>query len=408
MKFISTHQIKYPHNLIGLSILALMVSVYFSLSFRFLHDYVQYAIQWEGFLISGHPYLSPRQIFNGNSYGPLYIILAFLYQIYPTLPRLLFTLTWFILAGILLYWAYQKFPKQRNLVWLIWMFLIINPFFFSFFIFYGNNEILVSASILAGLYFLQKEKLILAGFILGLGGLFKFIPLFLVPFLFFGHRKLRWSFAITCGLTVLVGYAISWLLWQEEVLQPFAFGVNREAKFLSVFHYLESDFSLFKMWWGRFKPSSLSFPLLILSLALLAWHHYQKRIDDLLIAMVVLLLSYTFYKVNHLQFHTNILFLLVWWIIRDYDSIVKYKVNCLAISSYMLWISILQCFYVGLRFIDVDIEWMKGAVGLPTFLLSLNLVLVLLKFSRTSFQKKQDKISPQYYQESINQQLISI
>jgi uncharacterized membrane protein len=171
-----------PKILLGITLILFLIAAYFSLTFRYLHDYSMYVKQWAGYLNSGHPYLNAKGTFNGNGYGPLYIPLAYLYQIDTHLPRLLFTILWFLTGGFLVYKAYKNPSLGVGTRLAIWSFLFINPFFFSFYVFYGNNEIVVAFFLVLGIHFLRKNQEIPAGIMFGLGTLFKFIPIFIIPF----------------------------------------------------------------------------------------------------------------------------------------------------------------------------------------------------------------------------------
>jgi Gpi18-like mannosyltransferase len=356
-----------PKILLGITLILFLIAAYFSLTFRYLHDYSMYVKQWAGYLNSGHPYLNAKGTFNGNGYGPLYIPLAYLYQIDTHLPRLLFTILWFLTGGFLVYKAYKNPSLGVGTRLAIWSFLFINPFFFSFYVFYGNNEIVVAFFLVLGIHFLRKNQEIPAGIMFGLGTLFKFIPIFIIPFLFFGERKIRALFFIWFVLTFSIGYEISWLLWDQEILEPFIFGTGRPAKFMSIFRHLESDYSLLRVFFDNPDPARFSFPLMLLALFGLFLFHLRHRMSILVTATTVLTLCYTFYKVNHLQFHTNILVLFVFWYIVDYQQINKTQTSLAPMYWYVGIVSGMQFFYVYFRYMDVNFDALRDIIGLPFF-----------------------------------------
>jgi hypothetical protein len=87
----------------------------------------------------------------------------------------------------------------------------------------------------------------------------------------------------------------------------------------------------------------------------------------LVTAITVLTICYAFYKVNHLQFHTNILVLFVFWYIVDYQQIKKTKTSLAPIYWYVGIVSVMQFFYVYFRYVDVNFDALRDIIGLPFF-----------------------------------------
>ncbi|MCU0445057.1 MAG: DUF2029 domain-containing protein [Microscillaceae bacterium] len=376
-----------PKVLLGITLIFFVIAAYFSLTFRYLHDYALYVKQWELFLSTGHPYLTPKGTFNGNGYGPLYIPLAYLYSWHTHLPRLLFTILWFVTAGFLVYKAYQApyLDIKRRL--LIWAFLFINPFFFSFYIFYGNNEIVVAFFLVLGIHFLHKQQEIQSGLMFGLGTLFKFIPIFIIPFLFFGERKIRALYFIWFVLVFAIGYEISWLLWEQEILEPFIFGTARPPKFMSIFRHLESDYSLLRVFVDNPQIAQWSFPLMLLVLFGLFIFHLRYRMSALVASICVLTICYMFYKVNHLQFHTNVLVLYVYWYIVDYQQIKRVRIDLAPIYWYAGIVSVMQLLYVYLRYMDINFDALRDIAGLPFFMVCCWSVWMFLDYTLKTHRK---------------------
>jgi len=122
--------------------------------------------------------------------------------------------------------------------------------------------------------------------------------------------------------------------------------------------------------------------------------HLKFRMDDFPLSIAVLLVSYTFYKVNHLQFHTNTMVLLVLWYILDHKKIRRYQTDMTSAIFYCLWISILQGLYVVFQYNDINFDWLRDTSGLPTFILSLYLLNFLIKYSFKDYKIVQAKRPP--------------
>src|SRR5207249_141278 len=106
------------------------------------HDYLAYTKIWNSFLLTHHPYSTANE-FNGNSYGPLFIPLAFLFKIHPNLPHFLFILLWFAIGIFILRMReYSELTSKRKII--IWSLLFLNPFYYVVFLVFGINEIFMT------------------------------------------------------------------------------------------------------------------------------------------------------------------------------------------------------------------------------------------------------------------------
>src|SRR4051812_9610511 len=80
-----------------------------------LHDYGAYVRIWAIFLKTGHPYLQDG-VFNGNAYGPLFILLAYAYKLHIFLPRFIFVAAWLATGLVILK---QRTHNDLLFIWLI-------------------------------------------------------------------------------------------------------------------------------------------------------------------------------------------------------------------------------------------------------------------------------------------------
>jgi hypothetical protein len=362
------------------TVLLSLIALFVAFKFRFVHDYAWYTRQWHNFLITSNPYFYPTGRFNGNAYGPLHITFSFFYQFHPALPRVIYGACWLGISWVIwLRFLVHQIPLHK--IAILWIFLFLNPFFWSFYSFMGNNEIIVSTCLISGLYFLQKRQDFEAGICLGVGVLFKFVPIFLLPFWFLGKKKYRWEMLWGFFVTIVVGFGLAWLIWGRDLLEPFSFGTRRGPKFLSIFYYLESEFSFLTVFTEQPQASWLSLPLLALGCLFLMYWHYGRRIENYTITLIVLVWVYMLYKVNHPQFHTNILLLLPIWYLFNYPQIQKQGLDISSFLVYAVWLSVVQLLYVHSKLYDWDFDQIKWLTGLPTLMLSIWLLHTFISFS---------------------------
>lgn len=342
------------------------------------HDYSIYVPIWQSFLKTHHPYLFADGTFNGNAYGPLFILFAFPYALYPTIPRLLFVMMW-LTVGLFCMVQAEKVHITIHKYRVLWLALLLNSFFYIICMIYGMNEIVMVSCIVFGLYMYQRNKDVLAGFLFGLGFLFKFIPLLLVPFLFFGRDKLRWRFSFSFAATAGIGMFVSYILWHDEILVPFKFGLGRSSTFLSLFNFLNSSFSPLRLFTTLPNVDFLSFPLLLLALLIVFLLHLRYKYDPFALGFIVLTTAYTFLKTNHPQYHMSSMILLLLWLIYHHKKIPWRSPLALSLLIYFGWISGLTFLYIFMNGFTGEWQWIRDFSGLPTFIITGTAVVLMAR-----------------------------
>ncbi len=333
-----------------------------------IHDYSVYIKIWEGFLQTSHPYIANGE-FNGNSYGPLFIFLAYPYTVHTLLPRFIFVSIWFLLEIIIIRLASDE--KMKKMVWTIFF---LNPLFYIFFLLLGINEIVMTFCLVVSLLFLigkgAKKNEIAAGVFLGLGILFKFTLLILVPFIVLKKDGLRWKFLISVIATIGIGFGLGYLAWGKEILTPFAFAVERPTTFLSIFYPFR-----------QIVPNSLtnllSNWLLAGGLLALFLAHFKHRYSLVLISILALLVLFMFYRISLPHYQVSIIALCLVWIIQTRES--KQKVSFIPVYVYIAWISTLTVLYITLDKFYGDWEWIRVIISIPTFIVSLVMMIFLVR-----------------------------
>lgn len=343
------------------------VVVFLAFTLPLMHDYTEYVKQWEHFLQMGKPYLDFQGNFNGNAYGLFHSLFAYLYALYPTIPRVVFVLSWIGVSLLVL----SRFRGVLRLWWGMVALLFFNPFFFVLFVMYGHNEIIAVFFTVLAVFLLQGKKDTWAGVALAIAILVKIVPIVLVPFLFFGEKKLRWRFLSSVCVSLFFVMLLAWSIWGNEIWTPFTFAAGRESKLLSIFYFLRAEFSPLRLFKWLPNVDWLSLPLMVGSLAILCLIQLRYRLDVITVTLLAFLTIFLFYKVNHHQYHTATILLSVYWISCYWKKIVTYNVQVGYVLVFILWISINVLLYAVLGNFYGEWEWIRSGVGLPTFILNI-------------------------------------
>jgi hypothetical protein len=325
---------------------------------------------WSSFAHTFHPYIYPDGSFNENAYGPLFLLLTPFYVIHPAFPKLVIVIFWF-LTGIFLHTCIHE-KKSKLSIW-IWCSIFLNPFFYVLFLVYGINEVIMSFFILTGVHYLEEKKEIPSGILLGLGMLFKIIPIFLFPFLALKNKKILSIFSMSFIITVSAGMLVSFIVWNREAIIPFVFAATRNSSFLSFFYFFRTIFHT--------NIDFLSLPLLVISLAIVLYFHHKKNFSISALSIIVLLTVLLFYKVNHPQYHTTILLLLLYFYIENRKKISFNSSVFITGSIYFLWISIIPLFYIFMNEFHGQWEIVRSWIGLPTTIIMSVFLLTFFHFS---------------------------
>lgn len=199
------------------------------------HDYVFYLKIWN-LMISG---LDPW-IF-GNSYGPLHNTFAYLIGLSDLAPKFLFASSLLFANSLLLI----EGIKRRSHDFSLTVYLTTIPFnvlVVGIGFRYGLNDGLIAFFMTCAVICRARNKNIATGVLVGLGGLMKFYPIILLPFIALSARRYKYSIVLT-GITVFaIGMFCSYLVWGKGILNPIIFGVERGTGLLSIFASLNTVF----------------------------------------------------------------------------------------------------------------------------------------------------------------------
>lgn len=344
-------------------------------------DYEKYAAQWQWILQGGNPWFRDNGEFTGNAYGPVHVLLTWVYGLHPLLPRTLFVAAWLGLAT----WTWRRLAESseavpRSLAVYLALFLFLNPFFWVFTLVYATHDTLVALSCVAAVVAVNRRRYALAGVSLAAGTMLKFIPIMMLPFLALSHRhEIRWSMIAGFLGTSAVGFGVAVAVWGPSVFEPLLFAAGRESKMLSIFFFLRGTWSPLRLWIPEPNLDSLSLPCMVIAYGLLALYYVRTRPPTMLIATLSLFVPFVFYKVGHQQFYCVLFFLIPAWVFSNVQGRQAQLHMLLRSTLPLVWISLTAFVYFVTRGYGPPFDWFRQTVGLPTFIFSVYGVSVMLR-----------------------------
>lgn len=293
------------------------------------HDHSAYVRHWQAVLSGGDPWGSD------NAYGPLHNPFAFLFALWPLLPKLSF-----VVLALVSSWALfvrtrvvgiraaegakdlgtggaRRFGTGTAMA-LVAAVFALNPAVVLPTYVYGQNDIVAAALILAALFAREADRPGLAGFWIGLAALEKFYPLLLAAFMALeAGRVIRLRPLATAVVTFAIGMTVSHLLWGPSTWTPLMVGAIRVPKMLSVYRFFmchpavvggEAAYATLVETNSLVVIGAAGTALLFLHRRGVPW----ARASTLGLAVIFLT-----YKVGHPQFYVTWLVLLGWLLTSD-------------------------------------------------------------------------------------------
>lgn len=335
-----------------------------------IFDYSEYQKQWQFYLDGGNPW-----DFGSNAYGPLHNLLAYLYQIHPKLPRMIFAasalITSIFLARKIDQSSLSKSWQNRS-----FFLLLYSPLMLIMITINGCNDGLVSMLLLFGLFYYDKKHFVISSILICSAIFYKFYPLFLLPVLFINGRKVNWKFSLSTLFILAAGAGTSYLLWGEKFLHPLLYNSHRESKILSIFRYLRGEFSFLKPF-GIENLDHYSNYLVIAGVVITFFLHLFYNWHWMKSLVITFIAVNLFYLVGHFQFYLSLYFMIFYFIIRlDKDQI---DFGFKKMSLFLYWISgatllfgITEGFYHHFHII-------REFIGVPNFIILLITALSVVK-----------------------------
>jgi hypothetical protein len=326
-------------------------------------DYNAYILHWDQIVEGGNPWNFTEFSSEENVYGPLYALFVIPYTVHYKFPRLLMILSWAIVS----FWLLRKTLSSINLrgIWQIILVLLIcfSPFMWVRNVFFAQFDILVGLLVLAAVAAQSQGISVLTGIFTACAVALKYYPAVLVPFFSVNNRKLDWHFIISFSLTFLAIFSFTIFQWGNTFLNAITLTSDRQSKILSVFRFLRGPYSPLHSFFGLQNVDQYSIPLLSLTLILLLAFLIYKRIDVISGSALLMITTFTLYKVGHQQFQVTLYLLLIYWIIQRAPL---HRSTLVAVGLYILFINLFDVGYY-LTLYKGDWRFVRDTVGLLSF-----------------------------------------
>jgi hypothetical protein len=329
-------------------------------------DYRDYLDEWNVVLEGGNPWVDEAN----NAYGPLFNALAPLVWINPIANKLLFAFSYLVYV----IWLVKDVALRgelgaRSWPWLCLWFL--NPFPWIEIAYFGYFDVVVGLACLAAVHSLLGKKDGTAGSFLALGILLKFMPIVIVPFLGFNERRLHIRLLGFCVGIVILGFAVSVLVWGTSTFLPLAFAAERTPRW-SIYSVLGSADSLLRLFSdsANFALDWLEKPLLVTAgLGVFGWC-VLRRTGPALSAALAILVTLLFYRVGYINYQMVFFVLISYWIASEWKQLADRYTLGAVLGGYF-------CVPAVLDFVSWSVRLTEGISDITKLTFS---VMVLLKF----------------------------
>ena len=346
-------------------------------------DYEEYEKQWMHILEGGNPWEAWS-----NVYGPAHNLMAFVYAIHHKLPRLIFGLG-SLLISLYLYRRIQDNPSidSKNKTSLL-LLAYFNPIIWIFLVVNGCNDGLIGLLFITSILYYGREKFLLAALLLSIATLYKYIPIYILPFLFISSNRINWKFALSFSLITVLGMLIAYLSWGETLFNPIRYNSHRLSKILSIFRFLRGEYSPFQMVGLENLDFLSTYLLIIAGLGLFALHLWYKMhwYHGVLLAMLSL---HLFYMVGHFQYYIIILLLFLFYLNKDWNQIKTLYPDLLRyIWLFIGWICFATILYAATEGFYRHFEFIREIIGLPSFIINGLLLWHMYKYVQIIYSKR--------------------
>ncbi|MBP7930649.1 MAG: DUF2029 domain-containing protein [Acidimicrobiia bacterium] len=347
----------------------------------FLHDYRPYLSQWDLVLMGRDPWLQVL----GNAYGPLYNLLAYLYDIDRYLPKLTFVFAWFASSLYLLRAAYNAeiSDRQRKVI----LCVVLSPMFVILVALFGSFDVLVAALCLLSIWLLDNEKPSWAGVVLAGAALLKYYPVVLLPVVVITTVR-RDSIRLVAGFAAMsiATIAMTLVVWGNSFLDPLLFAEDRGATGSSVFLFLDGRFSPLRVFTSSPNVSAVSHLVMAFAFAACLLVIYRLRLTRSVACVLGLTVTLMFYRVGHAQFQMALIFLMMYMLIHrpaseNYRSVMRWMLAYIGVYN-VLVVAYAFTGYLSGAVDDGfrgDWEWMRDISGLPAFIVATGLVVAIVR-----------------------------
>lgn len=344
------------------------------------HDYVAFVEIWEAMRQGETPwYVSKHLGYALNAYGPLFNALAPLAWWNPLAPKLLFSSAY--LAYVVVFLARppeasgQGDPCRRATIWLV------GPFCWVEVAYFGHFDVLVAILCVLAVSCRRRDRDAASGMALGAGFLLKFLPLAILPFLGIDCLRVRARLLGAALVVMAAGMTIGFLTWGPSVFGPLGFARTRASSLASIFRFLRGTYSPLRLFTDAPDLDRYSTLAMVVAGAAVFLVCQVRKTAPETSAVVSVLTALMFYQVGFLQYQVLLFLLLVDWR-RTHGALLSGRpVLSRIIDAYLAWFTVFDLVYAyagGVLHPGDPLAWLDEVAGLPTFALSLALLLGML------------------------------
>ena len=262
------------------------------------HDYSFYTLTWESFANNENKVVH-------NGYGPIHLLLSYLFKIHYLVPKILFGFSFIFLS----YLVFKNIVKKKEKILLIYFYITLqcNFLIISGVFFYGLNDALVTFFFIFSILFYLNQRFIFSGIFISIASLIKFYPVLFVPQLLIMNNKINFKLFLTI-ITFISSFLIlfSFLFDYKLLLEPLSFGSTRGPKFASIIASLNYSFPNNEVVNLLIKYNSY---ILIMSVFLVYIFTFIKKTDLFFSIIFLNIVILTIYKVGHTQYYIPLMVL---------------------------------------------------------------------------------------------------
>jgi Glycosyltransferase family 87 len=319
-------------------------------------DYPIYISHWQLLLDGANPWLYR----GGNGYGPLHTVIGFLLPWGKLVPK------FFMVSAMLMANAALVFELMRergvNPIQTIYLLSVpTNLMVVGVGVMDGLNDTFVAALLIFAVLLRYRGYLLAAGMLVGLAALTKYYPLMLLPFFALDERRLNWS-VIACGIAIFcIGFVAALAIWGQGPIDAMVYGVNREAKLLSIIAALKSLFGDASVvgWLIRYNACFVVFG--VVAAFLFAWRARLNWLEGAVLGYLVML---TAYKTGSGNYYLPWLFL-----VAALPLVNKSSADRMAII-FLPAVLLISLADFGYRFASDGFGWVRSYGGFIAFAVS--------------------------------------
>ena len=322
-------------------LILLFLALMIALSSGFQVDYRSYLQIWGRVTDGLNPWIFKTGESTGNNYGPAYNLLALFAYLHPLLPKCFFVFLWIGTIAWLdrLSMVDEHLDFRKRI--LIWLLILVNPYFWRQIPLSAHFDILVATCCLGAIHCQKVRREILAGIWLGMGILFKFIPIVLLPFLCVQNRRIRPKTLVACSALVILTFAVCYILWGDGVFHPLFYAGAQASERHSIYRFLRGEFSPLRLFMENPNVDFISLPSIVILGVVLFFLHIKHNLETSAISLMMLIGVLLLYNLGHSQYQIVPIYVGIYWFIvhsRRGDNISKVVKFWL---FYMAWISVI-------------------------------------------------------------------